>query len=80
MVDYGTKADMAELADAHDSKSCGKPCGFESRYRQKKAPEIPELFVLQKMYYLVPKILSPASPRPGQIYAFSFSSLSMCPM
>ena len=24
---------MAELADAHDSKSCGKPCGFESHLR-----------------------------------------------
>ena len=23
---------MAELADAHDSKSCGKPCGFESHF------------------------------------------------
>ena len=26
-------ADVAELADAHDSKSCGKPCGFESHHR-----------------------------------------------
>ena len=26
-------AAVAELADAHDSKSCGKPCGFESRRR-----------------------------------------------
>ena len=25
-------ARMAELADAHDSKSCGKPCGFESHF------------------------------------------------
>ena len=25
--------DVAELADAHDSKSCGKPCGFESHHR-----------------------------------------------
>ena len=24
---------MAELVDAHDSKSCGKPCGFESHHR-----------------------------------------------
>ncbi len=22
---------VAKLADAHDSGSCGKPCGFESR-------------------------------------------------
>ena len=27
---------MAELADAHDSKSCGKPCGFESHHRHQK--------------------------------------------
>ena len=27
---------MAELADAHDSKSCGKPCGFESHHRYHK--------------------------------------------
>ena len=26
-------ADVAELVDAHDSKSCGKPCGFESHHR-----------------------------------------------
>ena len=25
---------MAKLVNAHDSKSCGKPCGFESHYRQ----------------------------------------------
>lgn len=24
--------DMAELADAYDSKSYGKPCGFDSHY------------------------------------------------
>ena len=24
---------MAKLVNAHDSKSCGKPCGFESHYR-----------------------------------------------
>ena len=29
----GKNADVAELADAHDSKSCGKPCGFESHQR-----------------------------------------------
>ena len=27
---------MAELADAHDSKSCGKPCGFESHFGHQK--------------------------------------------
>ena len=27
---------MAELADAHDSKSCGKPCGFEKMEEDKK--------------------------------------------
>ena len=27
--------------------------------------------------YLVPKILSPASPNPGKIYAFSFNFSSM---
>ena len=27
---------MAELADAHDSKSCGKPCGFESHFGHHK--------------------------------------------
>ncbi len=26
-------AEVAELADAHDSKSCGKPCRFESGLR-----------------------------------------------
>ena len=29
-------ADVAELADAHDSKSCGKPCGFESHHRYQR--------------------------------------------
>ena len=29
-----------------------------------------------KLNYLVPYTLSPASPRPGRIYAFSFNSLS----
>lgn len=24
---------MAKLVNAHDSKSCGKPCGFKSHYR-----------------------------------------------
>ena len=36
---------MAELADAHDSKSCGKPCGFESHlgHHTKKAEELEEI-------------------------------------
>lgn len=29
-------AGVAELADAHDSKSCGKLCGFESHHRHQK--------------------------------------------
>ena len=29
-------AQVAELADAHDSKSCGKPCGFESHFGHQK--------------------------------------------
>ena len=28
---------MAELADAHDSKSCGKPCGFESHFGHQRS-------------------------------------------
>ena len=31
------------------------------------------------IYYFVPKIRSPASPSPGQIYAASFNSRSKCP-
>ena len=31
------------------------------------------------LFYFVPKILSPASPSPGQIYAFSFNSRSKFP-
>ena len=30
------RADVAELADAQDSGSCGKPCGFESLHPHQK--------------------------------------------
>lgn len=37
---------MAELVDAHDSKSCGKPCGFESHFgHQKKNVAIAAFFI-----------------------------------
>ncbi len=29
-------AEVAELADAHDSKSCGQPCRFESGLRHQR--------------------------------------------
>lgn len=31
---------MAELADAHDSDSCGKPCKFESYYPHQQIPRV----------------------------------------
>lgn len=34
------------------------------------------IFTLLTKYYFVPKILSPASPKPGRIYPFSFKHLS----
>ena len=37
MLEYtGINADVAELADALDSKSSGKPCGFESHHQHQK--------------------------------------------
>ena len=42
-------AQVAELADAHDSKSCGKPCGFESHFghQNKKVQTKSVLFCFQ---------------------------------
>jgi hypothetical protein len=38
-----TSAGVAELADAHDSKSCGKPCRFESGLRHQHLGGIAQL-------------------------------------
>ena len=35
-----SNADVAELADALDSKSSGKPCGFESHHRYQNRNEL----------------------------------------
>ena len=38
---------MAELADAHDSKSCGKPCGFDSHWWHQK-----DLIQTDKVFFI----------------------------
>ena len=38
------------------------------------------LVIICCISYFVPKIRSPASPRPGQMYALLFSSRSRCPI
>lgn len=42
-------AEVAELADAHDSKSCGKPCGFDSRLRHQNFVNYSGFSVLKKV-------------------------------
>ena len=41
-------ARVAELADAHDSKSCGKPCGFESHLGHQKFIKWVILMIIRK--------------------------------
>ena len=43
-------ADMAKLADAHDSGSCGKPCRFKSCYphQTKHLPERVGVYLVRK--------------------------------
>src|SRR5687767_4074395 len=40
----GERAEVAELVDAHDSNSCSKECGFDSRLRYKR--QLDELLFL----------------------------------
>ena len=55
-------AAVAELADAHDSKSCGKPCRFESGQRHFLMPKRTKMpagktaqFESGQRYFLMPK-------------------------
>lgn len=54
---HGTDAAVAELADAYDSKSYGKPYGFESHQRhlrsdfqQEQPSKQRAFFALKKLY------------------------------
>ena len=47
------EAAVAELADAHDSKSCGKPYGFDSHQRHY---EIRIRFYLRRIRFFYPNV------------------------
>ncbi len=58
-------ADMAKLADAHDSGSCGKPCRFKSCYphQQKESSTNSTAFFLP---FRIAERLEPAVQPPGR--------------
>ena len=70
-------ARMAELADAHDSKSCGKPCGFESHFgHQNKNVAIATFFYFSLIVGLKKEVakfrsgLGPAEMKVKQVKKF----------
>ena len=64
-------ADMAKLADAHDSGSCGKPCRFKSCYPHQKerlSKRVGVLFVWRKMTGLEPLCIFALKKQFGKLF------------